>query len=252
MKIAILDDEVHCIESLVIHLNSLYPNAQILYKTNRVQEALEKLPKIDIDLLFLDIEMPNLNGFQFLEQLPERKFDVIFTTAYSQYAVKAFKSKAINYLLKPIDEEELKEAIDEWHKNLSNKDDSNMQIERLMAHMKKEGVLRSKIAVPIADGFEFVEVDEIMYCQSQSNYSVIFLSSDRKITISKTLKEVENTLNNFYFLRVHQSYLINPNFLKKYNKKDGGTLTMQNNEEVPISPKKRELITNLFEAIHRK
>ena len=111
MRVAILDDELHCVESLVLHLQSLFPEITVAYKATSPVEALEKLKEIDFDLLFLDIEMPVMNGFEFLNSMEEITFDVIFTTAYSQYAVKAFKAQAINYLLKPLDEEELRSAL---------------------------------------------------------------------------------------------------------------------------------------------
>jgi|SRR5690606_24303809 two-component system LytT family response regulator len=251
MKIAIVDDEVHCIESLVIYLNTLFPEMVIEYKSNKVQEAVDRLSNMDIDLLFLDIEMPGLSGFELLEQLPNRKFDVIFTTAYSQYAVQAFKARAINYLLKPIDGDELRAAVDEWKTELPNRQGADTQLEQLLEHLKKEGILKNKISVPISDGYEFIEVDRIMYCQSDRNYTTLFLSDGRNVLISKTMKEVENTLDNFFFIRVHRSYLVNPNYLKEYHRNDGGYLTMQDNKEIPISQQKRDLITGLFDAISR-
>ncbi len=250
MRIAIIDDEVHCIESLVINMNRLFPEMAIVYKTNKVQEAVNQLSSVDIDLLFLDIEMPGLNGFQLLEQLPDRKFDVIFTTAYSQYAVQAFKARAINYLLKPIDEEELTAAVEEWKTELPNKqNNANAQLEQLLEHLKKEGILKSKISIPISVGYGFIEVDRIMYCQSDSNYTILFLSDGSEVLISKTMKEVEKTLENFFFIRVHRSHLINPNYLQEYHRNDGGYLIMQDNKKIPISQQKRDLIISLFDAI---
>ncbi len=252
MKIAIIDDEVHCIESLVIHIHTLFPKMNIIYKCTKVQEALEELKKLEIDLLFLDIEMPGLNGFQLLEQLPDRKFEVIFTTAYSQYAVQAFKTRAINYLLKPIDEDEFKIAVQDWENERANTKEGNYsQLDALLDHLKKDGILKSKISVPVSDGYEFIEVNNIMYCQSKSNYTTLYLSSGAKLLISKTMKEVEKVLDHFFFIRVHQSHLINPNFLKKYYKNDGGYLVMQDDKQIPVSHQKRGLIVGLFDAIKK-
>ena len=252
MNIAIIDDEIHCIESLVLHIDALYPDAKIVYKTNKVHEALEKLPKLTIELLLLDIEMPGMNGFQLLEQLEERNFDVIFTTAYSHYAVQAFKAQAIDYLLKPIDDAELKETIDKWINSNKLSSNSQEQINELLEYLKKEGVLKTKIVVPVSDGYEFIEAENIMYCNSSSNYTTLYLSNGREILISRTLKEVENTLQRFYFIRVHQSYLINPNYLQKFSRNDGGLLIMENNEQIPVSNPNKKLIMDLFEAIKRK
>lgn len=249
MNIAILDDEIHCIESLVIHLNNLCPDSRIVFKSNQPEAALSKLGELQIDLLFLDIEMPGLNGFQFLEHFPERNFDVIFTTAYSQYAVEAFKVRAISYLLKPVDEDELKEIIEDWKSSRQNEGSNQSQIKNLIENLKREGLLNSKIAVPVSDGYEFVEVNSIIYCQSDSNYTTLFLKNSNKILVSKTLKDIEHTLSRFSFLRVHQSYLVNPAFLTKYVKKDGGYLITQNNIQIPVSTQKRKLVTDFFEAI---
>lgn len=252
MNIAIIDDEVHCIESLIIHINELYPKANVVYKTNKVQEAVDKLKELPIDLLFLDIEMPGINGFQLLDAIPEREFDTIFITAYSEYALKAFKAKAVSYLLKPLDESELKEAIDNWIKIRKNTLDSqNQNIDEVLEYLKKEGFMKSKISVPISDGYEFIEVNDIIYCNSQSNYTYIHLSDGNKVLVSKTLKEVESALANFFFLRVHQSYLINPNYMKRFSRHDGGYIIMENKENIPVSNSKRNLIVNIFDSVKK-
>ena len=230
MRIAIIDDELHCV------------------KTTKPKEAIGVLANLKIDILFLDVEMPSINGFELLEQFKSLPFSIIFTTAYSQYAVQAFKAQAINYLLKPIDEDELKEAIDAWQTN-NNKDKNSEEINRLLKHLKKEGLLESKITIPISDGYEFVDVKEILYCQSQNNYTYIFLQNGEKVLISKTLKSVEQTLKRFYFLRTHQSYLVNPNFMKKFMRSEGGYLIMSDNKQIPVSIAKRDLIIGIFEAI---
>lgn len=253
IKVAIVDDEAHCIESLVLHLQELFPDLPIVYRASNVQQAAEELGDMDVDLLFLDIEMPGMNGFQLLENFPDRSFDVIFTTAYSEYALQAFKAKAISYLLKPIDEEELKTVISFWKEERDRKQTAKVQdIDSLLEHLKKEGFMKSKISVPVTDGYEFIEVNRISYCQSQSNYTNLYLVDGSKLLVSKTLKEVENTLQKFFFLRVHQSYLINPNFMKKFSRRDGGFLVMKNGDNIPISRTKRSLVINLFEAVKNK
>lgn len=253
MKIAIIDDEVHCIETLVILLNRLFPECAIVYKSNKISEAAERLPDLQIDLLFLDIEMPGMNGFQLLEQIPQRRFDVIFTTAYSQYALRAFKAKAINYLLKPVDEQELKEAVETWRRDKQQQGRLlGGNIDQLLEHLKKEGFVKSKISVPVSDGYEFIEVNNIMYCKSESNYTTLHLEEDRRLMISKTLKEVERSLSPFAFIRVHQSYLINPNFLKTFSRSDGGYLVMQDKAIIPVSHSRRGELVGIFETIRKK
>jgi two-component system LytT family response regulator len=253
MKVAIIDDEIHCIESLAMDLNSVDPHIKVVFKCNQPVEALERLPKLDIDILFLDVEMPGINGFELLEQLRSFSFDVVFTTAYSQYAVQAFKLKAFNYLLKPVDEIELKEVLQQWRLQKENRDTAASEevVRQLLDQMKKEGILKSKIAVPIADGYEFLETNQILFCQSENNYTNIYLVNGTKLLISKTLKEVEKTLEKYLFIRIHQSYLINPNYMKKYHRRDGGYVMMDNDHRIPVSHHKKELLTGLFEAVSR-
>lgn len=253
MKVAIIDDEIHCVESLTLDLHSLDQEIKVVYKNNKPEEAILKLPELEIDLLFLDVEMPGINGFELLEQIDELSFDVVFTTAYSQYAVEAFRLKAFNYLLKPIDIADLKEVILQWKEQKEQQEFavSEETIRQLLEYMKKEGLLKSKIAVPISDGFEFLEVNEILYCQSENNYTNIFLNNGSRVLISKTLKEVERTLDKYLFMRIHQSYLINPNYMKKYQRKDGGFVLMQDGKELPVSHQKKALLTGLFEAVSR-
>jgi|SRR5699024_3859948 len=248
MKVAILDDELHCVESLVLHLQSLFPEVQVMYKSTQPLEALKVLQKIKIDLLFLDIEMPNMNGFEFLNQFTQLPFDVIFTTAYSQYAVKAFKAQAINYLLKPIDEEELRQAIVSYIHNRSQQRRTPENLEELLSNFIKEKTSEDKIAIPVSDGVEFIRVKEILYCQSQSNYTMVLLQSGKKLIFSKTLKDTESILNKYGFLRIHQSYLINPLHLIKYVKNDGGFVIMSNEKEIPISTSKRKSLTEYLES----
>lgn len=250
MNIAIIDDELHCVESLVLEITQFFPEFKVVYKGTRPMQAIEALKKIKIDLLFLDVEMPEINGFELLNQFDPIPFDIIFTTAYSQYAIAAFKTQAVNYLLKPIDERELNNAINSWLNKLSSRHSSE-EIEALLNDLKKEGILTNKIAVPITDGLEFLEVDKIMYCQSQSNYVFIYMENGRQILISKTLKEVEKVLRKYFFFRPNQSFLVNPNYMQKYSRSDGGYLVMTNDIQIPVSNSKKDLINNIFNAVEK-
>lgn len=250
VKVAIVDDEQYSVESLYLHIKKLFPNFEVVLKSTRPVEALEQIKVLKPDLLFLDIEMPRMNGFELLDQLEDFDFDVVFITAYSQYALQAFKAKAINYLLKPIDESELEEVIKVWCEKKANKN-NNQEITKLLENLKKEGILTNKIAVPITDGVEFIEVTKIIYCKSQNNYTFIYLEGGKEVLISKTLKEVEKVLEVFLFVRIHQSYLINPNFMQKYLKNDGGYVVMSNGQHIPISNSRKGLITEIFDTIRK-
>src|SRR5690606_6480086 len=164
MKVAIIDDEQHCIKSLLLHINGLFPDFEVVFDSTKPREALKMLRNTDIDLLFLDVEMPEINGFELLDMLEQPAFDVIFTTAYSQYAIPAFRAKAVNYLLKPIDENELVEAVTSWQERRELENDTN-QISALIESLKKDELLGNKVAVPILDGFEFINVKSVLYCQ---------------------------------------------------------------------------------------
>lgn len=248
MRVAIIDDELHCIESLEITLLNLFPNINIVYKSSKVEESISEFKELDIDLLFLDIEMPGMSGFQFLENFVDRDFDVIFTTAYSEYAIEAFKAHAISYLLKPIDETDLLEAVGDWKNTRDSQEANDQDISELISHLKRDGLLTSKISVPISGGYQFVEVENIMYCESESNYTNMFFQDGNSLLISKTLKTLEKLLAPFYFIRVHKSFLINPNYLIQYSRTGGGYVIMKNQKKIPVSKDKREVIINLFKA----
>ena len=249
MRVAILDDELHCVESLVLHLQSLFPEITVAYKSTNPVEALEKLQEIDFDLLFLDIEMPVMNGFEFLNSMEEIAFDVIFTTAYSQYAVKAFKAQAINYLLKPLDEEELRSALLTYMEDKEQSKRTPENLEELLSSFVREKSSKDKIAIPVSDGIEFINVEDIVYCQSHSNYTTLHLQNDKKLMFSKTLKDTEVILNKYGYLRVHQSYLINPSHLKRYIRHDGGSVIMSDDKQIPISTSKRKIITKYLDSL---
>src|SRR5690554_1774173 len=249
MKVAILDDELHCVESLVLHLQSLLPEITVVYKSTNPVEALSKLQEIEFDLLFLDIEMPVMNGFELLNSMEEVRFDVIFTTAYSQYAVEAFRAQAINYLLKPIDEDELRSALLTYMANKEISIRTPENIEELLNSFIIGKSLKDKIAIPVSDGVEFINVEDIIYCQSHSNYTSIHLINNKTLMYSKTLKDTEIILSKYGYLRIHQSYLINPGHLKKYVRNDGGSVIMSDDTQVPISASKRNNIMSYLESL---
>ncbi|AGA76962.1 LytR/AlgR family response regulator transcription factor [Echinicola vietnamensis] len=250
MKVGIIDDEVHCVESLVLELMQFKEEVEIVFSTSKVEEALEALSTSSIDLMFLDVEMPRINGFELLDMIDEVYFEVVFTTAYSQYALKAFQYKAFDYLLKPIGHHELAEVLKKYkgyHQHL--KKEREVDLMEFISSLKKDNIIKSKIAVPVSEGLEFIKVDEIIYAQSQNNYTILHLHDNTTLLFSKTLKEVERTLKKYFFIRIHQSYLINPNYMKKYFRHDGGGVQMENGKSLPISQRKKEEIITLFEAI---
>ncbi|MEO5910322.1 MAG: LytTR family DNA-binding domain-containing protein [Pelobium sp.] len=250
IKVVFVDDEVHCTESLQILLKKLNRPVEIIGKFNNPLEALPFIKSNSFDILFLDIEMPGMSGFELLHQINDFKFDVVFTTAYDQYAIKAFRFSALNYLLKPIDENELEECLNLWEKK-SNKALSNSQFSFFLEALQNPQKNKSKIALPTTDGFEFIEIDEIIRCQSDSNYTNFYLKNGDKFLICRTLKEVESILQHNGFIRIHQSHLINPQYLKKYLRNDGGNVVMQDGVSISVSKNNKSKIVEIFEQIDR-
>ena len=248
-KIIIIDDENHCTNVLESLIQKLHADYTIIGVFTSPLEGLEFIKQNPPDLLFLDIEMPILNGFALLDQLLPIDFDVIFTTAYNQYAIKAFNYSAINYLLKPITEKSIVKALSTREKR--RKKTSHQQWELLQNHLNKPNEDCNQIALPTGIGYQIVEIKTIVRCQSDSNYTNIFCKEENKILISRTLKEIEELLKDYGFLRVHQSHLINPKFVKGILKQDGGSLIMSDDEEVPVSRQKSKQINEILNTMLR-
>ena len=248
-KIIIIDDESHCtnvLESLIEKVQSDYTVIGVFTNPLKGLEFIKNNPP---DLLFLDIEMPNLNGFALLDNLLPIDFDVIFTTAYDQYAIKAFRYSAINYLLKPITEKNIVKALSTWEKRRKKTTEKQWQL--LKDHLKGSNKDCFQIALPTGVGYQIVEINNIVRCQSDSNYTYIFCKDENKILISRTLKEIEELLKDHGFVRVHQSHLINPQFVKGILKQDGGSLIMHDDVEIPVSRQKSKQINEILETMLR-
>lgn len=235
LNVAIIDDEVHAIETLTYDLLENHSaETRLLFTATNPVEGLKKLRSEKPDLLFLDIDMPGLSGLDLVELINDLKVQVIFTTAHVEYAVQAVETIARGYLLKPVQPDDLKRTI-----------------ERALATINPDGeepTLKDKIAVPDNDGIELVPTEEIIYCKSDNNYCTLVLSGKRRITASKTLKHFESLLEKEQFIRVHKSYLINRNHIRKYLKKEGGELVMSNNDVVPLSRNTRDEIVRLIQG----
>ena len=240
----IIDDEKHSRKILELSIKKYCPDVSILTVCRSGEEGLEAIRAYHPDLVFLDIEMPKMSGFDMLEKLETIDFDIIFTTAFEEYALKAFKVDAIDYLLKPIEEKELIKAI---QKVKERKAISEEQIDMLMDQIKKNvDSSIKKIPVPSSIGLEFLDVNEIIYCKSESNYTFIILTNKKKKVLAKTLKYFDELLPKNIFFRCHHSYIINLNHIKTYVKSDGGYIIMSNGDHVGISRHKKEAFLNKF------
>ncbi|PKP26473.1 MAG: DNA-binding response regulator [Bacteroidetes bacterium HGW-Bacteroidetes-2] len=237
IKALIIEDEQHCIDRLILLLQP-YLNITILGTFLTVETGKNGIKTLQPDLVFLDIQIHQKTGFDLLKSFQHINFQVIFTTAYDAYAVQAFKFSAIDYLLKPIDEEDLNNAILKVSNTLSQNNLSEKMNVLLSNILQKDNL--KKISITSQEGILFIPVAEIIRCQADINYTHIFLTSKKKITVSKTLKYFEELLVNCNFFRVHNSHLINLNFVVKFSKTNGGEITMQDKSTIEVSSRRKE------------
>lgn len=240
IRAMIIDDEKHSCEALQILLQENCPQVIIAGLFTSSTEALERIKRDKPDLVFLDIEMPHINGFELLGQLTSIDFDIIFTTSYNQYAIKAFKFSAIDYLLKPIDREELMTAVDKVVKKQNPH--IQQQLEMLLYKIKHPTVQVEKIALPTMQGLELVLINSIICCAANSNYTEFTLGDKKKMLVSRTLKEVEELLGDHAFVRVHNSYIVNINAIIRYIRGEGGYLIMSDGSKIDVSRSRKELL----------
>ncbi len=245
IKALLVDDEQHCLETLTWQLEKFCPEVEIIGVCDSAEKALAILNNEEIELAFLDIEMPHMNGFELLQRFKKIPFEIIFTTAYDMFAVKAFKFSALDYLLKPIDKDELVQAVEKV-KEKKNQAILPEQLNILFQNFYNQKQTSQKIALPTMNGLEFVIADDIIHCQSEGNYTHIFLKDDAKFLICRTLKETEELLSGHNFFRVHHSHSINLNHIKKYVKGDGGYVIMCNNSSINVSRSRKEELLRIF------
>ncbi len=234
----IIDDEAKGRLALREKLLSYCPQIKVIAEAANGQEALMLIQHHKPQLIFLDIEMPKMNGFEMLNELPEKNFHIIFTTAYDQYAIKAIKYAAFDYLLKPIDIVELQTAVSKITAAENNQ--TKKQVELLQQNMQHPKKQLNKLAVPTLQGLLFFDINDIIHLEANSNYTYIYLINKTKITASKTLKEFEELLPEDIFFRTHNSHLINLNYIKRYIKGDGGQIELQNGAYIDVSRRKKE------------
>jgi two-component system LytT family response regulator len=246
LKAIIVEDEKHSRETLKNLLEIFCEGVVVVGLASSVKEALDIIPKSNVDVVFMDIELQSGTGFDILTQLPEINFEVIFTTAFDQYAIRAVKFSSLDYLLKPIDLDELKAAV-EKAKKAKNKEEYNQQLKTLLQNIQQPKL--SKICLATSEGFEFINTETILYCEAGGSYTTFVLSQGKKLLVSKHLKEYESLLTDNHFMRVHNSYLINLKEVKKYVKADGGYIVMNNNDIVSISRNKKDEFLEAMQLI---
>jgi two-component system, LytTR family, response regulator len=245
IKAILIDDEMHCIKTLSILIGDFCPEIEIMDRCLSAKQGIEAIETMKPDLVFLDIEMPVYNAFDLLEHFKEIPFSVVFTTSYDQYAIKAIKFSALDYLLKPIDPKELIAAV---HKvQLQKTPPFDEQFQMLLHHVQNKHEGFKKIAVPTFEGFELIPLADLVRCEASNNYSHMYLKCNIKITACRTLKEIEEQLYDFdYFIRVHHSHIVNLNEVTKYVRGVGGYLIMSDGSIVNVSRGKKEILLKKF------
>lgn len=245
----IIDDERKSRETLQKIIERYFPNQiSIVYMASNVQEGVTAINKYNPRLVFLDIEMPGENGFKLFDHFTSYNFEVIFTTAYKQYAIDAIKYSALDYLLKPINYIDLKDVL----KRLDEKKDKltpNAQIETFLSNMNANSAEFNKIALPTMEGYELERVNNIVYCQAEENYTKIVTNRNEAILVAKTLKNIENLLPEKMFFRIHKSYLVNLNYIKSYSKVQGYKITLENGVKLDVATRRND---EFLRALTRK
>ncbi len=240
IRTIIVDDEQHCIEALQTMLTKKCPEVAVLAGVKSVQDARRIIDEMHPDLVFLDVEMPHQNGFELLKQFDRIPFDVIFTTAYEQYALKAIKFNALDYLLKPFSVQELQDALRKFQERRQNRPEPGMApLEMFLQNMKTLQQTNKKIALPTINGLVFMPVQQIVRCESTGNYTKIFFTDRKQLLVSKPLKEFEELLTDVDFFRVHNSHLINLQQMDSYIQGEGGFALMSDGAQVEVSRRRK-------------
>lgn len=243
LEAVLIDDEIKALQSLTWELTNFSNEIKVVASFTDPFEALDYLEKNKPDCLFLDIEMPMMDGFQFIQKIKHKDFPVIITTAYNQYAIKALKNEAIDYLLKPIDTDDLNDTITKI-KKYNAKNNTSHQLEEVLKNFNVNAT-EKRITLNTDGKLLFLKSDEILYAESDGNYSTIFLENGKKIVLTKKLKDINEILPNDRFFRVHNSYIINLNKIKEFIKTDG-YVVLSSNHKIPVSRQKKSSFLDLL------
>lgn len=241
LKAVVVDDEINSRTILRNYLSKYCPTVKVIGEAGSVAETIEILKSVEHpDIVFLDVEMPYGNAFDFIEQVPDRDFEIVFVTAYDHYAVEALNAQATYYLLKPIAIDQLIQAV----QHVTHiKEREKELLDKIL--VPKITITDSKITIPTQDGFEILSISDILYCEADDNYTKIYLEKGSKL-VSKTLKYFEDLLKDKGYARVHKSYLINVNKITKYKKGKGGSVTLSSGKELPVSSSKKANLLDYF------
>jgi two-component system, LytTR family, response regulator len=246
MKLLLIDNETNVrrgLRDMILQVSSETP---VIEEADGVESGLQKIKSFSPDIVFLDIEMEDGTGFDLLNRIVNPAFQLIFTTAHDQYAIQAFKFSAIDYLLKPIDPDELSKSLERAASYIRN-NDLNKQLTVLMQQLVHKNDHDKKIVLKDIDSTYFIKVNDVLFCEAEGTYTKFHISNSDSILVSKNLKEYETMLEPLGFLRTHHSFLANPDKIKMYDKTDGGSLILEGDHRIPVSQRKREFVLGILE-----
>lgn len=246
----IVDDEFHARENLKLLIAEYCPTINIVGEADGVENGLKEIESKNPQLLFLDIRMPSgTEGFELLDLLPNKKIRIIFITAFKDYAIKAFKANAIDYLLKPVDIDELKHAISKIELNKFTEQENNNYLEQLNALTSNIGTPKNKLSIANRKGIKIVNQKDIVRLEADGNCTILFYTDGTNYLDTRTLKTYENLLNESFFFRVHKSHIVNLNFVKEYSRELRPLITMTTNINIPVSRLKVRALTNRLKSL---
>lgn len=244
LKVILVDDELSSLQNLQQKLTEFCPDVTIIATAQKPEDAIPLIRSHKPDVIFLDIEMPRMNGFRMLDEIGDYDFDIIFTTAYNHYAVDAIRVSAFDYLMKPIAIKDLQLAVERLSKQRQPYTRDKLDLLKHSLHSTKSQ--EEKIAIPTSEGLEFIPIKSILHIESSSNYSKIFFLDGKTLLVTKLLKDFEDMLLPYHFYRVHNSHLINLSYIKKYIRGEGGQVIMQNGDVIDVARRKKEEFLKLI------
>jgi len=238
LRAILVDDEENSLNALKQKIIQHCDAVEVIGACTKPDEAIEKINLLQPDILFLDIEMPGINGFSLLKKIEHKNFDVVFVTAYDHYAIKAIRFSALDYLVKPVDVDELKATVD---RAIQKKNTSlpNQRLELLLDQLSQPKKSFNRIAIPSHEGIQFIKVDDIIYLEANANYTHIYADNNLKYIVSRTIKDFEEILPPEIFIRIHNSYIINKDYLEKYIRGEGGQVVLSNGVVLDVAKRKK-------------
>lgn len=245
MTAVIVDDESLARESLLNMLKLFYPNVEVVGEAQNVSTGVETIKRLNPDVVFLDVQMPDGSGFDLLSHFPSINFKFVIITAYQEYAIKAFKFSAIDYILKPIDPADLINAIEKLYETI-REEETNSKFQTFIENIKINEKEPQKILLKTLEELVVANVKSIIRCESHNNYTMFYFTDRPRVLVSKTLKEYEDLLSGSGFFRVHQSHLVNLSYVKKYNRFPESYISLNTNEQIPVAVRKRNVLLELL------